>query len=176
MDDSLVGLKSQNSRGAKYILENLELLLTRRQFLLFCVVAPNGEELWSKWKLYHDAMVKKLPVSNFAKHMIEACTVLEPFVGSNLDALLAFFDLKRDTDESDWTFRKRAFPQIFFKDELLAIECLLGTIQEEWSDVQLLLAGDVAFLLPREGEDPSHAELVKFVRGFRLDPRGFAPD
>ncbi len=86
------------------------------------------------------------------------------YVGENLDKRLAEYDCKRKTDESDWAFRKRIFPELHLRiSDGRAVEFLYGKVLVQWSQMEVMLSLSIAGVKDRAG-------LKKFADGFADDP------
>lgn len=91
--------------------------------------------------------------------------------GMGFDAILAQLGLVRQTNETNWQFRKRAFPTLWEhlgnEHDTLAMEFLLLLPQGEWSE------DDMARFLMLRMDNPSKKDLEKFAREFSRDPLEF---
>ena len=91
--------------------------------------------------------------------------------GMDFDSTLEQLGLTRQASETNWQFRKRAFPILWehFGNEhdTLAMEFLLLLPQGEWSEMDM-----TRFMMLRMS-NPSKKDLEKFARGFSMDPLEF---
>lgn len=91
--------------------------------------------------------------------------------GMGFDAILDRLGLVQQSGETNWQFRKRAFPMLWEhlgnEHDTLAMEFLLLLPQGEWSEPDM-----TRFMMLRMS-NPSRKELEKFARGFSVDPLEF---
>lgn len=91
--------------------------------------------------------------------------------GVGFDTILDRLGLVQQSNETNWQFRKRAFPTLWenFGNEhdTLAMEFLLLLSQEEWSEFDM-----TRFMILRMSS-PSKKDLEKFAQGFSMDPVEF---
>ena len=91
--------------------------------------------------------------------------------GTGFDAILDRLGLVQQAGETNWQFRKRAFPTLWehFGNEhdTLAMEFLLLLPQGEWSE------SDMTRFMMLRTSNPSKKDLEKFARGFSMDPFEF---
>ncbi|MDP3785063.1 MAG: hypothetical protein Q8R12_03235 [bacterium] len=91
--------------------------------------------------------------------------------GMGFDTILEQLGLVRQTNETNWQFRKRAFPTLWEhlgnEHDTLAMEFLLLLPQGEWSEP------DITRFMMLSMSNPSKKDLEKFARGFSIDPLEF---
>jgi len=91
--------------------------------------------------------------------------------GTGFDVILERLNLVRQTNETNWQFRKRAFPILWKhlgnEHDTLAMEFLLLLPQGEWSEL------DMTRYMMLSMNNPSEKDLEKFARGFSCDPLEF---
>lgn len=87
------------------------------------------------------------------------------YKGESLTLRLKEYGYTRTAGESDWDLRKRIFPDFYQQNPDPAMEFLMGGSVVEWGDTEKLLC----LTLVSNGK-PNHNELVKFAKGFHVDP------
>lgn len=88
------------------------------------------------------------------------------YKGESLTLRLKEYGYTRKDGESDWDFRRRIFPDFYEQNAHSALEFLMGGSAAEWNEIDKVLC----LLLVRKGK-PNHHELVKFAKGFSIDPQ-----
>lgn len=88
------------------------------------------------------------------------------FKKESLDLRLERYGYSRKSGESDWKFRKRIFPDLFFNDPEIAMEFLMGASMAEWDGVDGYLIK--AFLINAAESSPDG--LSELLKNFPADP------
>lgn len=89
------------------------------------------------------------------------------YKGESLTLRLAEYGFARHSNESDWDFRKRIFPDLFKMDSGRAMEFLQGASAAEWNEMDKML---FLICVSENKGKPDHNALVKFAKGFAFDP------
>ena len=96
------------------------------------------------------------------------------YEGDSLTRNLEGLGIPRQDGESDWEYRKRAFPELYLRKGFsVAVSVLMGCSVTELSDVDKMVLG----CLPTEPEQMNSRgrkhlayQLKSFARGFPEDP------
>jgi len=87
------------------------------------------------------------------------------YEGDSLTKRLKEHGFDRQNGEGDWDFRKRTFPGMMHKDEIRALEFLLGCSAPEWNSTDKILAQQA-----KDAAKAGEEKLQSFLKRFEADP------
>lgn len=93
-----------------------------------------------------------------------------PYKGEELDRKLKEFNLTRNPDEDDWSFRRRVFLTLFRKDHELAFVFLMGGPRSEWNKIDALFYSFIAHALFNDPKFQSGEAIERVVDRIPNDP------